>query len=385
MLIRVVFLIVLFSIQAHSAFAAISSVSILGDTITVVGDGFGEHNLNSQFLADNIESGPDGSDVVLPENWFKAQTTSAWNSPEYTSYRKHSGTKSIKSACPVSSQYESFFGFNSPSTFSEIYITYWVYFDWVDSEAQWKMWRIRPNTSLGDTPGEVMATQWYDSAGDNKQCFFMIFCSMQASASYLMCYPGGYAGAPNGYQLKDVDMITPGEWIRVEIYGKSSDVGIDNGSLYYAITRPGETTHIIRNYSENIITKYTDDVPAWKVFIFQNYWGNVSAGPGTNEAIYIDDPYIQLGSRARVEIGDEPVWANCTHREIQPALTWSDTGITGTFNRGSFNNGDTVYFFVIDEDGIPSDGYPVTIGGETPPVTGMSSIKRCTLNNGALH
>ena len=41
---------------------------------------------------------------------------------------------------------------------------------------------------------------------------------------------------------------------------------------------------------------------------------------------------------------------------------WSSDEITATFNSGTFNENDTVYLFVIDSDGVASDGYEITIG-----------------------
>ena len=144
----------------------------------------------------------------------------------------------------------------------------------------------------------------------------------------------------------------------------------------------------MRDYS-NIITRLPGS-EKWRHFVFENYWGNIGAGGGngTLEKMYFDDIFIQFNTRARVEIGDASTWANCTHREIQPALTWSDTGITGPFNQGSFKTGDTVYIFVVDEDGIPSDGYPVTIGGEVPPdpdPVGRTYVNKAALHNLILH
>ena len=145
--------------------------------------------------------------------------------------------------------------------------------------------------------------------------------------------------------------------------------------MYISVTDETSGTLYFAQH-DGIVTRPVDPVDL-SLVVWQNYWGN---GGGLAK-FYIDDPYIQFGTQQRVEIGNNAVFENCTHREIQPALTWSDTGITGTFNRGSFEVGDTVYFFVVDENGVASDGYPVTIGGlpNTP-----SSITNTSVMSGVL-
>ncbi|MBK8015279.1 MAG: hypothetical protein IPK20_00340 [Betaproteobacteria bacterium] len=59
-----------------------------------------------------------------------------------------------------------------------------------------------------------------------------------------------------------------------------------------------------------------------------------------------------------------PTFAACTHREIQPTTSWSTTQIKVQFNPGSFEPGSTAYLFAINENGLASTGYPVTIGGQ---------------------
>lgn len=84
---------------------------------------------------------------------------------------------------------------------------------------------------------------------------------------------------------------------------------------------------------------------------------NLSNGSTTldYDDIYIDNTF------QRVEIGDNAVYANCTHREIQPPTAWAGGAISATLNRGTFSPGDTAYVFVVDADNVPSTGYQITI------------------------
>ena len=105
---------------------------------------------------------------------------------------------------------------------------------------------------------------------------------------------------------------------------------------------------------------------------------------GLNLDAYTDDVYIDK-TRARVEVGNASTWSNCSHREIQIPSAWSVNSITFSFNQGSFNDGNTVYVYVVDANGnVNSNGYPIVIGGgggppppppDTPnPPTGLKIV-----------
>jgi len=366
MLIRAVLLLSLALFHAHSVCASISSVTLNDGAFSLFGDSFGEKSLMVEWVGSNIEAGVMGQEFSKTK--WTVDETEAWSqAPIYTDTNAHSGTKSILCELPIETQYTSAFTYDHGSRFDEIYVSYWVYFDHVDSAAQWKQWRLRPVDAYGDVNGEIMSSQWYGADGTNTQNYVYLFCN---TANYEQCYPGGVSDLYGD----DSDLIPINTWVRVDIHAIGSSVdGASDGSLIFSFQVAGQAKHIVRQYESNIVTRLSGS-EKWQYFAFVNYWGNVSAGTGTNEKFYFDDIFIQTGSQARVEIGDNAVFANCTHIEIQPALTWSDTGITGTFNQGSFETGDTVYFFVIDENGVPSDGYAVVIGGETPMANPIVNI-----------
>jgi hypothetical protein len=54
---------------------------------------------------------------------------------------------------------------------------------------------------------------------------------------------------------------------------------------------------------------------------------------------------------------------------MQIPSTWSSGQIAFKLNQGAFSNGATAYLFVIDENGVPSPGYPITLG--TNIITGQ--------------
>ena len=108
-------------------------------------------------------------------------------------------------------------------------------------------------------------------------------------------------------------------------------------------------------------TKTREDFDVYKrpfIIGWENEWGPNTALGETDDrpnGFFIDDVYVD-NSWQRVEVGDNSVFASCTHREIQIPTSWSDTEISVTWNQGSFENYTPVYIFVVDENGDASNG-----------------------------
>lgn len=96
---------------------------------------------------------------------------------------------------------------------------------------------------------------------------------------------------------------------------------------------------------------------------FYNAWGQpVNSAPND---YYLDDVYVDT-TWQRIEIGDNAVYANCTHRETQIPTLWNDGQIQFNLNFGSFTT-EPLYLFVIDENGVASSGYPINSGDTVAP------------------
>lgn len=335
-----------------------------GETFIINGTGFGTHNLDIEWLGGstgNIEQGATGSDFTKSK-WSTDNQSIARETSKYTDIKSHSGTKSILSALPLQSQYTSGFAYDHGSRFDSIYISYWVYFDHVDTAAQWKKWRLRPSSGYGDMKGEIMQSEWYNSNGTYSMTYTMIYCD---PASYAQCYPNG-----SDYWNPANSNLPPGKWVRMDIYAKGSSVdGASDGTLIYSQDRQSSERFTVKDHQGNITTRLSGS-EKWQHFVFENYWGNVSAGTGTKEKIYIDDIYIQINDRSRVEIGDNEKWEDCKHREIQRPTAWAANGTstTITINQGSFSACDTAYLFVVDANGVASAGRRIRFpSGTTKP------------------
>jgi len=289
--------------------------------------------------------------------------------PKYSTGKAHSHNKSL--LCELTSSYDSGMSYDTSAAISEIYVTWWVYFNFVSSDdsGQWKLWRLSPASSLEDRntiPG-VMASCFYNQSANITQAYICSFCYDNNCNATLnpQCYPDSsiyISGVPNG------------RWVRLEYYWKANSArGVEDGSfLYYLHGQQGTVTKL-KEYNGNYNARDAGTTLNPRYLHWQNYFGN-----GLEAKAYIDDIFIQNGSQARVELGDKQTWSQCTHREIQTPTAWSNTAITATLNKGSFSPCQTYYLFVVDENGdVNSTGYPVRIvtgAGEAPcPPTGLES------------
>ncbi len=72
--------------------------------------------------------------------------------------------------------------------------------------------------------------------------------------------------------------------------------------------------------------------------------------------LYVDYTY------ARVELGNNATFANCTQSELQIPVTWSATEIQFQLNRGGFALGASAWIHVIDSSNTVVATYAVTLG-----------------------
>lgn len=354
---KLFFLIIFTMFVSASVFAQTEINSINGKivdqmVIDLSGRGFGSNTLAIEWLGEHIESGTADSDVSLPAGWTAQETSSAAQKPVYSTTRAYSGSKSIKSSWPSVDQYSSAFSYDMGSGQDSVYVSYWVYFNHAGSEAgQWKKLRIRPNSSVTDIAGEIMFSTWYQSNGSLSQEYFASLCA-SGNPVENQCY----VTSASDRWINSPDQLESGQWVRVEVYAAENSIsGRSDGTLVYTLHK-GSSIISVKRYVGNLNTRDVGINDKWRYIIFQNYWGNISSGNGTQSSVYIDDIFIQKGSQARVEIGNASTWSACTHREIQIPVEWSDTSIKLKLNKGSFGS-EKLYMFVVDHLGnVNADG-----------------------------
>lgn len=216
--------------------------------------------------------------------------------------------------------------------------------------------------------------------------FFRMFPSGSRTYSNVGYSAHGFTGADvlrfveNGKQeylgVNFKDWFDIGEWHNVQVeYGENSGNGQPNGTMRLWIDG------VLRDSTTTLVTNAEAAEPAVDkrpyVIGFYDSW-SPSDAPVPNMYAYYGDIYVDR-SWSRVEMGNQPTYAACTHREMLVPTEWSTGAITARVQQGAFTNGQRAYLYVIDSAGkVNSAGFPITIGASaTPPSapTGLKIIK----------
>ena len=189
---------------------------------------------------------------------------------------------------------------------------------------------------------------------------------------------------PN-YSMSSGSWWTFTGWMRSTFWLKAGAVpDVDIGTMYLQMLRENVSAAVesgptrrapwsaeFNNYSPGPLfgnTTTTDNgIPQFDRITVPGYLYVIS--PET-KPVY-DDIYVAVGanSAARVEIGDDPVYADCLKLAIQIPTAWEAGEVTVDTQTGSFNPGDTAYVFVVDAGNVVSSGYEITI-----PTAGAASL-----------
>jgi len=149
-------------------------------------------------------------------------------------------------------------------------------------------------------------------------------------------------------------------WLREEIVFRHSDVNVANGTVRYWIN--GILRH---NRDGNYLTCDSANAPLRRFAIINN--DGTRGFPPADSFVYVDDFYVDT-TWSRVMIGDQPTFDNSTHREIEIPTVWSPNSIDIVVNQGTFQDGETVYFYVVYANGsVNANSFPLMVGG--PPDT----------------
>ena len=310
-----------------------------GQTITITGTGFGSCG-PTVVLFDDFEKGIEGSNISTSLNSAVVKQWSAVSTdyqPVYSTLQSHSGIKSMLIDYAQQGRWAEvqFSGTNC------VYFSFWML---VPSDScvpgvynqdgpNWKFvllsgnpWPASDFTSvfLQDLPNPAFSlmSAWYDSAGL-------------------------YSGSDTATSM------IKGRWHRFEwsFYGHTSA-----GFIHGWEMNDGSPRRQIQN-ATGISNLHANDL--WGLVRFPAYARQDNVAKN-----YYDDIYVAIGggAQARVEMGNNADYSDCTELAILTTRSWSDTTVRANVQHGSFVTGNNVYLFVIDAAGTASPGYPVTIG-----------------------
>ena len=126
--------------------------------------------------------------------------------------------------------------------------------------------------------------------------------------------------------------------------------------------------------------KPTDTAPYWFDSLIiggqeaSSGYGDCFASPDAGIYSFYDHIYLDT-TWQRIEIGDAPVYDDCTERTIQIPTSWIGDSISFTVRTDQFADGQDAWVFVVDENNVPSAGYPLVVNASTdqPGVPGKPS------------
>jgi len=246
------------------------------------------------------------------------------------------------------------------ATLSTVYATFWIYST-----------RSITDNTYNNKWGKI----WYDGVDSHPEITLISQWSGPGTQCNL-CDQG-----LNYVFVDSINNLTVSTWERVEIYAEESTApggtfdGTEDGNVYVWQQTGGEGNAFTLTASqENVATNNNGSSRHWERVCLMEY--NRSSGGATTTRV--DDIYI-ASSRARVEIGDNADYNNCSHREMQIPENWTSSNVSFTVNQGSFNLGDDAYIFIVDQAGNVSNSFEVVWGGEIqdpgpPGITGTPSV-----------
>lgn len=298
---------------------------------TISGTSFGAKSPAAPIIWENFDSGSEDSalSTIGWTKYFGASVTDGGSLKSENAYggRGFSAYNSVSSETQFNTSYKTFDATNT------IYVSYMSRYDITGQlNGSYKLLRIHDSSYVyGDDNAPMMTFQ-------------------QSLDSDWLYSVYRYGSNINDYYQGNFNGTESGEWNRFEMYRRfSSPVGEANGVYWSALD--GQTLD-----SETDVITLDDDITLSNSSVLLGLmFANSTA---TTLELRTDNVYID-NTLARVEVGNNATFANCTHREIQIPTAWSDTSISCTWNQGAHPSDTQLYLFVIDADGVASAGFPV--------------------------
>lgn len=298
-----------------------------GATVTVTGTGFGAKPMAAPVKYDDFQALTTGQDLSA-SGW----TTAGGIHPRASTARLRSGTPYAKNAL---AEFDPAIPFESGGDSSGfILLSQHFVKGYVDA---WLFSHV-----VSGTPGNQKPIRWHATGASQPNIYFNMYVP---SSGDTVC------GGRDGMTYSDSAFCdTPQMYENWRHLQYLVDIGSGTSA----------SDGTIQVWVDGALVYDHDDVPVWSGGlggIPELYLGNylrTDEGAGLQnfwESVYVDNSW------ARVEVGNNAVYANCTHREIQVPSAWANGSLSVTVNRGSFASLSGAYLFVVDTTGAASSGY----------------------------
>ena len=313
-----------------------------GQYITINGTDFGSNGPTVQIF-DDFELGANGNTLLLDAGSAQVGTWDGIDTPAYSNYSNSYSVSGSLSGHWTNQHYSTGINTQFPGNGTDkVFLSYWAYIpSGYSIPANWKIvWLQGSNTGDDDVVYATLIGNGTGLTNGNET--------------------GWSATANIGFSI--------GSWKRVWAYieGTTTATGtVKQWSLNPSVTQQTTVTDAYIFAADSTPnTNYN-----FEQVVVNGYFGSGDSGT----PCYFDDIYIAYGdyAQARVEIGNDSDYSNCTNLAVITPTSWSDTAISGVVRQGSFADGSTAYVYVFDSNGdYNSTGYEVTLNGTATPING---------------
>lgn len=337
--------------------SSIAGVVEANGQVTISGAGFGSKATAGPLVFDNFESGQNNQGISgnaptvrnISSGWTWGRYGSGANVPHYSNQIvRPNSSRSSRHVFGGSSYNVSLEIIReTPNTGDEIYFSFWRYHNrtssaWSRNVKPWIVW----GNADGTRP--TAYTGWGNpSNGDGEYRNAVIDTGGTSNTLW------------GGPEMSTV----AGQWVRIEGYLKQSSPTNADGAFQIWVHQTSTPSITLAQSSTAYRTRSSTNY--WRQWHFGSY--NATDDPSTSTAdIYLDDLYFDR-TRARVEIGNASRWSDCSRRELQVPVSWSNNNIAFTVTPGAFTSGTQAYLYVVDAQGVTNEqGYPITLGQGSP-------------------
>lgn len=343
---------------------SVSNSGVLSNdgSFSISGGNFGVKNPVEPYVWDDFESGIGGNFLGSTTNGVSySLQSSANNDPTYTETYVYSGLVSGHADSETGKTSDAYFVLPD-NQFHTVYANY---------KLRWRNNDITGDPFLNARVGKL--GRFAGAPGDQVHNRPIIAVNAQVNHDQTFVWV-----SPDRTQSGDVqDYITDiieDNWHALEIESKRSSVA-DLANGWHRVRLDGKLESEAYDYiNYNSLSEWNNGYYAFNLPYYMDACGNAgcTAGYTGKFHFYYDNVYLD-NVISRIEICDVSIWAdketNGAHCEIQiPHTTWDGSNIQFTANQGSFLDTENLWLFVIDENGIVSNGYPVSFS-EIPLTT----------------
>ncbi len=339
---------------ASNAIAEPSIVDFSGnfkhsDTVKIYGSDFGKKEKASPIRYDDCEELTVGDSLAAQTKFWIDRGDNYSRATITDINQRGQSQKNIRAQNAVYSNplfFSNNVGFASTN---KIFVSFWVRWDWgsniVDDDGKYQVKLFRTAVEIAENGGvtdpDFANFNWNREDSNNSH------------------YITNQREVGSNSQYFDGNILVDGSWHHMMLQADMGTAGNTDGAWKAWCSRDGfSDTYDLINQEDTMVIGDGDSL--MDAVKFDLWIGNLESA---DLDIFLDDIYID-NSWARIEIGTHSNYKDCTHREIQEPIEWTEEEIEIKVNQGAFSAGDEVFLFVIDGNGNTSKGFSVKIGDQ---------------------